>query len=83
MAERKHVIFGDDEASQKWVVVYSLTSPEIDDDFETFDNPEIIFSAKNFETAVKYAQQYLRKKQTEEETSVEWAGADILSIEQY
>ena len=81
MAERKRIIFDDDTDNMDWVVVYHLGYDEIDDNPDATETIEIILSAYDFDTAVKYAQQYLRKMQTEEETSEEWANAQILSIE--
>mgnify|MGYP003308306821 CR=1 FL=1 len=50
---------------------------------ENNDLVEVKVNADDIDTALRYAQQYLRKMQTEEETSEEWASAQILSIERY
>ena len=81
--ERKRLVFADDTSSPEWVATYSLSYPEIDDSFDdsSDDLTEIIFNAVDFDVAVRYAQQYLRKMQTEEETQDVWATAEIISIE--
>ena len=83
MPERKHIVFGDDESESKWIAQYSLASSDYDDEFKSTDTAEIIFSANDFDTAVRYAQQYLRKMKSEDETSEQWSDATILSVELY
>lgn len=79
---RKRILFEDSEIDgPEWVVTYYTGYSEYDDEFESNDTTEIILTAEDFEHAVHYAQQYLRKMQSEEETSDEWASAEILSIE--
>lgn len=78
---RKRILFEDSDSGPEWVVVYHMGYTEFDDDITDDDSTEIILNAPDFDTAVKYAQQYLRKMQTEEETSEEWADAQILSVE--
>lgn len=84
MANKKYLIFEDtDEEGDLWVVTYSLSSEEYDDSFEDNTRREVQFVAVDFETAVRYAQQYLRKMQLEEDTATEWASAVITSVELY
>lgn len=77
---RKRILFEEDEG-YTWVATYHLGYAEFDDLEDTNETKEILFHAPDFDTAVKYAQQYLRKMQTEEETSTEWESAEILSVE--
>lgn len=70
------------EDGLEYVVVYHLAEPEEDDSFEDISKKEVIITAPDFETAVKYAQQYLRKMCAKEETKDLWRDAEILSIEQ-
>ena len=79
MINRKRILFEDKDNGPEWVVVYHLGYDEIDDNMDDTDTTEIVLNAFDFETAVKYAQQYMRKMQSEEETSEEWANAQILS----
>lgn len=83
MAERKRILFDDSEKGSDWVVSYYLGEQEFDDSFDELNRTEIILTAESFEIAVRYAQQYLRKMKSEDETSAEWANAEILSIELY
>ncbi len=77
---RKHILFEED-IGPEWVVEYSLGYPEFDDGEDTSETTEIILNAINFDTAVRYAQQYLRKMQTDSETATEWESAEILSVQ--
>lgn len=77
---RRRVLFEEDEGYE-WVATYHLGYSEFDDLTDTDDMKEILFHAPDFDTAVRYAQQYLRKMQTEEESSDEWSSAEILSVE--
>lgn len=81
--ERKRILFNDTEQGPDWVVVYHLGYSDFDDEIDNNDVVEIILTATSFDIAVRYAQQYLRKMQTEEETSEKWAQAQILSVELY
>lgn len=78
---RKRIIFEDIDEGPEWVTVYHLGYAELDDSIDESDTTEVMFNAKDFDTAVKYAQQYMRKMQTDEETSEEWKDAQILSVE--
>ena len=79
--DRKRIIFDDAEAGQEWVAAYHLGMSDYDDDMSSNDIAEISFNAADFDTAVKYAQQYLRKMQIEEETADKWTSAEIMSVE--
>ncbi len=81
MINRKRLLFEEDDDGVDWIAVYHLGYTEFDDEPEDNELTEVIFTAPNFDTAVRYAQQYLRKMQTEEETAAEWSEAQILSVE--
>lgn len=81
MIERKKVLFEDEQDGPEYVVTYQLMFSDVDDDMDTSDIKEIILNAPDFETAVKFAQQYLRKMQSEEATAELWNNAEILSVQ--
>lgn len=81
--ERRRVTFQDETEGPEWVAVYHLGYDEFDDSFESEDTQEIIFNAADFDMAVRYAQQYLRKMKTEESTKESWSSAEILSVEMH
>lgn len=81
MIERKRILFEQEDEGPEWVVTYHLGYSEFDDDFESAETKEVVLNAPDFDTAVRFAQQYLRKMQTEEKTSEEWANSEILAIE--
>lgn len=81
MINRKHILFEEEEKGLSWVVTYHLGYADFDDDLNMSDVTEVTLYAEDFDTAVRYAQQYLRKMQSEEETSDEWNSAQILSVE--
>ena len=83
MANRKQIIFDDYTDGNSYVVVYHLGYEESDDSFDETETVEIELKAPDFDTALKYAQQYLRKMKTEEDSADTWANAEIVSIEQY
>ena len=77
---RTHVTMNEDiteEVETEWVVLFQLTADETDDSFES-TNEEISLTAPDIETAVKYAQQYIRKQSIENDR---WKEAEILSIQ--
>ena len=78
---RSFVLFEDVEDGPEWVATFYFGSSEFDDGFDESDMKEILFNAEDFDTAARYAQQYLRKMQIEEETSDEWKTAELLSLE--
>lgn len=78
---RKRILFEQEDNGPEWVVVYHLGYSEFDDSIDNNDVTEIILNAPNFDVAVRYAQQYLRKMQSEEGTADDWAQAQILSVE--
>lgn len=80
---RKLIEFDNVTDGIEWVATFSLEEQEVDDSFEDLEPYEIQYFAKDFDTAYKYAQQYVRKMKSEEDTSEEWANAEILSIVQY
>lgn len=77
--ERIRLTF-DNATGPEWVAQYYLGEPEYDDTPEDDATQEVIFNAVDFDTAVRYAQQYLRKRQSETDT---WETAEILSVERY
>lgn len=79
MTDRIRLDF-DNATGPEWVASYYLSDTEYDDTMEDDNTQEVIFNAVDFDTAVRYAQQYLRKKQSETDT---WATAEILSVERY
>lgn len=72
----------DDGEEITWSAVYYLPSrsSEIDDDFESNNEVTVEIIAPDFESASKYAQQYIIKM-IKSEDGVEWTGAEILSLE--
>ena len=78
--DRIQLQFGDDTAGHTWVVTYYLGESDIDDSLDDDSKVEVELSAANFETAVRYAQQYLKKKTLEDDS---WSSAEILSVELY
>lgn len=83
MENRKQIIFDDYTDGNSYVVVYHLGYEESDDSFDETETVEIELKATDFDTALKYAQQYLRKMKTEEDSADTWSNAEIISIEQY
>lgn len=79
---RTRLLIEEDEGPE-WIAVYYLGSATLDDNLTDEDTIEISLHAEDFETAVRYAQQYLRKMQTESETAETWKTAEILSVELY
>lgn len=80
---RKHYLFEQEESGETWIATYTLGYSEFDDSFEDSDTVEISFNAESFDIAVRYAQQYLRKMKSEEETADKWQDAEILAVELY
>ena len=78
--DRIQLQFGDDTTGPTWVVTYYLGESDIDDSLDDESKVEVELSAANFETAVRYAQQYLKKKTLEDDS---WSSAEILSVELY
>lgn len=81
MINRKRILFEAEDEGPEWVVVYHMGSTEFDDDMNNSETTEITLNAPDFETAVRYAQQYLRKMKSEEDTAEEWADAEIQAVE--
>lgn len=80
MTDRKRILFEEEDEGVQWVVTYHLGYPEYDD-LDESEMTEISLTAPDFDTAVRYAQQYLRQMQLDEETSEKWEQAEILSVE--
>lgn len=81
MINRKRILFEAADEGPEWVIVYNFGMSEFDDDMEDSDTTEIVLNAPDFDTAVRYAQQYLRKMKSDEETSEQWANAEIQAVE--
>ena len=81
MTDRKRILFEEEDIGPEWVVSYHLGYSEFDDDMNSSDVTEIVLNAPNFDIAVRYAQQYLRKMQSEDNTATLWADAQILAVE--
>lgn len=72
---------GEEEAGFEWLVQFELISDDTDDSFEDNSKEEAIIVAPDFDTAYKYAQQYIRTKQLEDETKDAWKDAEIVSVD--
>ena len=83
MPQRKKIIFDDNEEGETYIATFIKKSSDIDDDFESDDSVEIMLTASDFNTAVRYAQQYLRKMKSDEESKDEWVSAELVSVELY
>ena len=68
----------DDGAYEYAVVFYFGDSDELDDDMDETNKEEITVFADDIEDAYRYAQQYARKKSSEDE---KWYDCEILSID--
>lgn len=79
MAERKRIIFDENSNGPEWVATYLLGMPDVDDSIEDENTVEILLNAEDFETAVKYTEQYLKKMQLEEAEI--WEDAQIMSVQ--
>ena len=69
------------EEGPEWSVIVQLSDDTIDDDFDDENaSEEVIINAPDIDTAIKYAQQYVRKMQKSEDTAEQWVDAEIISI---
>lgn len=77
----KFSILEEDENEEgfEWRVTFYLPElgPEYDDDFDDFKE-EVIIIAIDADQAVKYAEQYIRVQQKDNDS---WKNAEILSVE--
>ena len=64
----------------EFVVTVHFSESDIDDSMEDLSQEQFTIEAVDIETALKYAQQYIRKMQFESEDS-KWEDAEILSID--
>lgn len=71
----------EEESGVEWLVKFQLKSPDVDDSFEDDYMEEVILLAPDFDTAYKYAQQYIRTKQLDETTEDAWSDAEIVSVD--
>lgn len=81
MINRKRILFEDIDEGPEWVVTYYFGNDEFDDNMNSTNTEEIVLNAIDFDTAVKYAQQYLRKVKSDDKTKEQWRDAQILAVE--
>lgn len=65
----------------EWVATIGFGEPEVDDSMDDVDYEEISVFAPDFETAVKYVGQYVRKMQLDETADPKWKDAVVLSVQ--
>lgn len=75
------IIEGEDESGVEWLVQFYLPDSDYDDSFDEDYREEIVIVAVDFETAYKYAQQYIRTMQIKSETKELWRNAEIVSVD--
>lgn len=80
-AQKDRAIFEDVTEGPEWEVTFYLGESDIDDSFEDNSRKIVRFNAPDFDAAKKYADQYIRKMQLDNETADEWMNATILGIE--
>lgn len=72
---------GEEEYGIDWLVQFELESEDIDDSFDSNYREEVVIEAPDFDTAHKYAQQYIRTMQLKSDNGNSWKGAKIISID--
>lgn len=72
----------EEETGAEWLIQFNLKAAEYDDSFDSDYREEVVIVAPDFETAHKYAQQYIRLMQMQPETKDRWEGAEIVSVHQ-
>lgn len=80
MNDRIKLITSESETDPLWIVTYHISEDTYDDDMDATSTVEVELNAASFTMAFRYAQQYLKQKQHEDE---QWVSAEILGIEQY
>lgn len=65
----------------EWIGTIGVEEPEIDDSMEDMEYEEISVFSPDFDTAVKYVDQYVRKMQLDETADSKWKDATILSVQ--
>ena len=65
----------------QWIATIGFKEPEIDDSMDNMEYEEISVFAPDFDTAVKYVEQYVRKMQLDETADSKWKDATILSVQ--
>lgn len=68
---------GEETDGPEWLVRIKLVEDEYDDSLSEDSTQEVVLTAPDFDTAVKYAQQYIRKQSHDDPA---WFDAEILSI---
>lgn len=72
---------GEEESGIDWLVQFELQPSEFDDSFDSNYREEIVITAVDFDTAFKYAQQYIRTMQLKDNTATSWKDARVISID--
>lgn len=65
----------------EWIATIGFDEPEVDDSMEDMDYEEVSVFAPDFDTAVKYVDQYVRKMQLDETADSKWKDATIFSVQ--
>lgn len=65
----------------EWIATIGFKEPEIDDSMDNMEYEEISVFAPDFDTAVKYVDQYVRKMQLDETADSKWKDATIFSVQ--
>lgn len=65
----------------EWIATIGFEEPKIDDSMDNMEYEEISVLAPDFDTAVKYVEQYVRKMQLDETADSKWKDATILSVQ--
>lgn len=80
----KFSVLTEDEAEEgvEWIAHIQLSEPEVDDSFDSDYREEVVVTAKTFDTAYKYVQQYIRTMQLKANNKEAWKSAEIISIDQ-
>lgn len=70
-----------EDSGIEWLVQFHLSEDEVDDSFDDSPIEDVVIVASDFDTAVKYAKQYIRVMESNPETESRWKDAEILSID--
>ena len=71
----------DEEDGVEWLAQFHLSESEFDDSFDENYRDEVVLVAPDFETAFKYAQQYIRSMKSKQETKDQWSNAELVSLD--
>lgn len=75
------MVEGEEESGIEWLIQFHLVDSDYDDSFDEDYREEVVIVAPDFETAYKYAQQYIRTMQMKSETKELWQNAEIVSVD--